>query len=300
MSRPTAYDWMIMVVLSIIWGSSFANIRLALTGFGPLTIAALRIAIGALALLAASLAMGQRLPPLTARREWAFVLGIAVFSNSLPFAMLSWAQRHVASGFAGITMAAGPLFTLLLSALILKTGLGWRQVAGIALGACGVVLLIGPQAFAQSGAQGETFARLVCVGVALSYSIGSILMRLAPPMPMPAMAAAVLLAASGLSLPLMLALEGAPPLTHAPASALASVLFLGLFPTAIATLLLIQSVRRAGPSFISLSNYQIPAWSVVFGWALFGERLPASFFFALALILSGLAVSNLRRRSRPV
>lgn len=300
MARPTLADWLMMIGLSIIWGASFANIRLALGGFGPLTVAALRIGIGALALLAATHALGQRLPPLAARREWGFIAAIALMSNSLPFAVLAWAQGHVASGFAGITMAVGPLFTLLLSAVFLGQRLRWRQIAGLVLGGAGVVLLIGPQAFAATGASGETLARLACVGVALSYSTGSILTRRSPPMAMPAMAAAVLGVASLISLPLMLAVEGLPDPGRISAAALGSVLFLGLFPTALATLLMIQVIRRAGPSFVALSNYAIPVWSVIFGALLFSERLPPSFLLALALILSGLALSTLRRRARPI
>ncbi|MFB2531085.1 DMT family transporter [Paracoccus sp. p3-h83] len=300
MHRPPLADWLILLGLALIWGASFANIRLALTGFGPLTVAALRIAIGAVALLIATRAMGQRLPPLSARRDWAFAIAIAVLSNSLPFALLSWAQGHVASGFAGITMAAGPLFTLILAAWLLGAGLRLAQVAGIALGATGVVVLIGPAALsATSGAPSESWARLACLGVALSYSMGSILTRRAPPMAMPAMAAAVLSAASVISLGLMMAIEGLPDFAAAPPAALASVVYLGLFPTGLATLLMIVLIRRAGPNFVALSNYQIPLWSVAFGALIFHERLPASFLLALGLILAGLALSNLRQRPRP-
>lgn len=301
MPRPRLIDWAVMILLSLIWGAAFANIRLALTGFGPLSVAALRIAIGAAVLGVAMRAMGQSMPPLSARRDWGYILAIALFSNSLPFGLLAWAQVHVASGFAGIAMAAGPLFTLLLAAAFLPgAGLRVNQLAGIVLGAVGVVLLIGPQALGTTGAEAEGLARLACLGVALSYSIGSILTRMAPPTPMPAMAAAVLSVAAVMSGALMLIVEGMPPILTAPPAAVASVAYLGLMPTALATLLLIWIIRRAGPNFIALSNYQVPVWSVIFGALVFGERLPASFLTALVLILAGLALSNApaRRRAR--
>lgn len=72
--------------------------------------------------------------------------------------------------------------------------------------------------------------------------------------------------------------------------------YLGLFPTAVATLMLVHIVRSAGPSFMSLVNYQVPVWAVVFGIFLLNESLPPSFFSALALILGGLAISQYRRR----
>ena len=301
MPRPRLIDWAVMILLSLIWGAAFANIRLALTGFGPLSVAALRIAIGAAVLSVAMRAMGQSMPPLSARRDWGYILAIAVFSNTLPFALLAWAQVHVASGFAGIAMAAGPLFTLLLAAATLPgERLRVHQLTGIALGAVGVVLLIGPKALIATGAEAEGLARLACIAAALSYSIGSIATRMAPRLPMPAMAAAVLILAGAMSTALMLAVEGVPPVLSAPPAALASVVYLGLMPTALATLLLIWVIRRAGPNFIALSNYQVPVWSVIFGALVFGERLPASFLTALVLILAGLALSNApaRRRAR--
>ena len=69
---------------------------------------------------------------------------------------------------------------------------------------------------------------------------------------------------------------------------------LALLPTAAATLLRVVVIRSAGPVFMNLVNYQVPVWSVVFGWALLGEALPPSLLTALALILAGLVLSQWR------
>ena len=78
------------------------------------------------------------------------------------------------------------------------------------------------------------------------------------------------------------------------------MLYLGIFPTALATIALVYVVQSAGPSFMSLVNYQVPVWAVILGLVVLDEELPPQFLGALALILAGLAVSQLpaaRRRT---
>jgi drug/metabolite transporter (DMT)-like permease len=71
-----------------------------------------------------------------------------------------------------------------------------------------------------------------------------------------------------------------------------AVVFLGLFPTGLATLLIVMVIRGAGPSFLSQVNYHVPVWSVLLGVLVLSETLPPSFLAALGLILSGLLVSR--------
>lgn len=291
--KPGLVNWLLVIFLSVIWGASFMNVKIALTGFGPVTIAACRITLAAAALLMLARAMGQRLPGVAERRIWAHVLGMAVFSNIVPFTLLSWGQLHVASGFAGITMSVVPLFTMLLSAWLLPDArLTPARLVGVGLGIAGVILLIGPRAFAATGADMEGLARLACLGSTLSYAIGSITTRRCPPVPLVALSASALLVAAVAMVPLALLAEGWPDFAGAGLRACLSLAYLGLFPTALATVLLVRVIQSAGPNFLSMSNYQVPVWSVIFGTVLLGERLPASFLAALVLILAGLAVSN--------
>jgi drug/metabolite transporter (DMT)-like permease len=288
--KPGLTNWLRVIALSVIWGASFMNVKLALTGFGPFTIAAGRICIAAVALTLVARWMGHRLP--TSRRIWAHAVGFGFFSNALPFCLLGFGQSHVASGFAGITMGAVPLFTLLLAQKFIPgERMTWPKVVGLGLGMAGVVTLIGPRAFASTGANLENLARLACVGSTLSYAVGSIITRRCPAVPLAAFSAAGLLAAAVMILPTALLVEGVPEVAgHL--IPLGSVLYLGLFPTALATLLLVQVINTAGPTFLTQSNYQVPVWSVIFGTLILHERLPAQFLGALGLILAGLLISN--------
>ena len=98
-------------------------------------------------------------------------------------------------------------------------------------------------------------------------------------------------------LPPALFLEGLP--ADPPLAAILGVLYLGIFPTALATVMLVFVVQSAGPSFMSLVNYQVPVWAVLLGMLALGEELPHQFLGALLLILGGLAVSQLWRRRPP-
>ena len=296
LSRPTGADWATVIGLSVIWGASFMNVKMALTGFGPLTIGAGRIVLATLVLVALARWMGLRLPGFgnaTERQIWAHVAGMAFFSNALPFFLLGWGQRHVASGFAGITMAAVPLFTMVLAQWFVPgERMTAAKVAGFGLGIAGVVVLIGPAALIAKGGAVEEVARLSCVAAALSYSIGSVVTRRCPPMHMVAFSAAALLCAGFMAVPMALLVEGVPDLAAAPVRAGLAVVYLGLLPTALATVLMVRVINGAGPVFLTLSNYQVPVWSVIFGVLVLGERLPGQFLAALGLILAGLAVTQ--------
>ncbi len=295
---PSPLAWLLLGLLGLIWGGSFLGVAFALRGFGPLSIAAGRIGIAAVILVALVVATGTGLPPIgtaRGRRIWLHCCGMGFFSNALPFALLSWAQERVTSGFAGISMAVVPLLVLPLAHVFVPgERMTWAKVAGFAVGFAGVAVLIGPVA---GGAEGAGLARLACIAASCSYAIGAIITRMAPPGPFLAFGAGGLLVAAALIVPPALVLEGLP--AAPPLPAVLGVLYLGIFPTAVATVMLVFVVQSAGPSFMSLVNYQVPVWAVILGLVFLGEALPPQFLGALALILAGLALSQSgRKRSR--
>jgi len=299
--QATRRDWLCLFALGLIWGASFLGVSVALEGSGPLTVAAGRILMGALVLICAAFLTGVGLPDTKTpdgKRLWLHCFGFAIFTNALPFSLLSWAQLHVTSGFAGITMAVVPLFVLPLARIVLKENMTPRKVAGFMLGFIGVLVLIGPSALGGVGTITENVARFACVSASLCYAIGTMITRTAPKGPLLSYSAAGLLLGSMMIVPIALSLEGIPP--SAGVRPLLALIYLGLFPTALATILLVNVVNSAGPTFMSLVNYQVPIWAVVFGIVFLGEALPPSFITALLLILLGLAISQAKaRRFRP-
>ncbi|WP_278921297.1 MULTISPECIES: DMT family transporter [Pseudophaeobacter] len=295
-------NWIKLLILGLIWGSSFMSVTLALQGLGPMTIAAGRISLGAAALLTITSVMRIGLPSLASRQGrliWLCALGMGFFSNALPFSLLSWGQTYVASGFAGVCMAVVPLFVLPLAhVLVPGERMTLRRALGFLIGFGGVLTLIGFKAFASAGSDYESLARLACLGAALCYAIGSIITRLCPGVNLLSLSAAALSCGALMIVPTALWQEGLPSLPEG--RSLLAVLYLGLVPTALAQVLLVQVARSAGPSFLATVNYQVPVWSVFFGALLLNETLPPQLFAALALILAGLLLSRpAAHRQRP-
>jgi len=297
-AAPGLAEWLLIMVLGLLWGASFMGAKLALEDFGPLVLAAGRIALAAAVLLAAIFATGRRLPGLRGghdRRVWLYCLGMGVFSNALPFFLLNWAQQSVASAFAGMTMASVPLFVLPLAHLFVPgERIGPVKLIGFVTGFTGVILLIGPGELMhlQAGGWPLTLARLACVGAACCYATGSVITRRAPAVDRLVFGAAALLCATLVIAPVALWLEDWPErVTLIPAL---GFLYLGLGPTALATLILVRVIRSAGPSFLSLTNYIVPLWSIGLGTVFLGETLPPLFLAGFAMIMAGLAVSQWR------
>ncbi|MCR9114532.1 MAG: DMT family transporter, partial [Rhodobacteraceae bacterium] len=201
-------------------------------------------------------------------------------------------QQSVASGFAGVCMAVVPLFVLPLAHVFVPgERMTLRRLTGFATGTAGVIILIGPGALASTGAEFEVLAKLACVGAAGCYAVGGIFTRLSPETDRLSLAAAILLLAAVLFTPYALWAEGWPEEINL--TALAALLYLGILPTGVAQIILVNVIRDAGPSFLSLVNYQVPIWSVIFGAVLLSEMLPPSLFLGLAMILGGVALSQL-------
>lgn len=288
-AKPGVINWLTLCLLGLIWGASFMSISVALQGAGPLSIAAIRLVIAAVTLLGVALAMGLRLPAFSQRKLWLCIIGMGLFTNAIPFTLLSLAIQNVPSAFAGVAMAAVPLLVLPL-AHILVPGEQMTSIktAGFALGFIGVLVLIGVgDLFTGDGA---VWSRLACIGAALCYAIGSIITRVAPPAHPLVFSSGGLLVGAAIMLPVALTMEGVPSAMSP--SVWTALIYLGLGPTALATILLVRVIQSAGPSFMSLVNYQVPVWSVIFGVSFLGETLPGNFLAALALILVGLAISQ--------
>lgn len=290
--HPGLVNWLLILSLGIVWGTAFMSISLALEGYGPWTVAAMRTTLGGLALLAAGRIMGQPLSTIPGRKGWAAVTATGITSAALPFVLLAWGLQHIPSAFAGVAMGAVPLLVLPLVYLFSpEEGIGPKRIAGVALGFVGLAILIGPGAF-EGGGDLTGLGRLACLGAAACYGISSVLTRRAPKMPPIAFAAGTLLFASVILLPIAIIADGWP---HGPTlTATAALIYLALFPTGLAALVRVRVITTAGSIFMSLVSYMVPIWSVIFGIALLGEDLPGQLFFALALILAGIGLSQWR------
>lgn len=285
---PTTGNWLSILALGVIWGGTFMVVTIALEGYGPLTVACARTTLGATALLFLMKAMGRPMPTFDPRLV-KYLAVIGVLNTALPFALLSWGQQFVPSAFAGISMAALPLFVLPLAHIFTDERMSSRKLTGVITGFVGAIVLIGPGVL-RIGTGMEPLGQIACVLAALSYAISSIMTRRCPPIDSIVMAALTLAVGAITLIPAMLIYEGMPSWDGTRASY--AIIFLGLFPTALAALIRVVTIRTAGTVFMTLVNYQVPLWSVLFGALILSEDLPFRFFAALGLILTGLAISQ--------
>jgi len=299
---PAPLDWGLLAFLGVIWGGAFLGVELALDSLDPIWVSTGRISLAAILLVLVAMLTGAGLPTIrsaTGRRVWMHCIGMGMFTNAIPFSLLAWGQQHVTTSFAGITMAVVPLLVLPLSHFLVPgERLTLKRTIGFTIGFAGVVLLVGgEQLFSESAADNGApmlTAQMACVTASCCYAIGSIITRLCPPVNTTSFAAAGLLAATLIILPVALLTSGVP--AEISSTSLSGVIFLSLFPTGLATILLTILIRRAGPPFLSLVNYQVPVWAVLTGAVILSEAIPGHFITSLLVILGGLAVAQHRRK----
>lgn len=284
---------MMLSALVACWGSAFALIEIGLQALPPLIIVTGRLTIAALVLLGICYARGNslRLP----WRQWGYFFILAAIGMCMPFSLISWGQLRINSGLAGILMAITPLMTLLLAHFINKNErITIWKLLGFLTGFAGIVLLVGPDALGELG--GASFiAQLAVIGGAICYAVNGVITPFNQVRNTLVTATGTMLAAALIMLLLVLLVNPFGQI-RPDFEAAAAVLFLGLFSTALPHLIFYRLIASAGPAFYSLTGYLIPVWAVILGMLFLQERLDWNAYSALALILSGIAISQFTRK----
>ena len=283
------FGWLFL--LSLIWSSSFMTIKVGVGSIPPVTLAACRVVVAAVVLYGFVRVQGAALP--RGARFWTYCVLIGIIGNGLPFTLINWGEEHVDSGLAAILMSIMPLATVVLAHFFADGERMTRgKLIGVVIGFCGVVILVGPEAL--KGLGGDAWRQLAVAAGAFSYGVAMILARNMPPAPLIARSAAVMIVASVIMAPLALAID-APWRLRPDDAAIAAALYLGLFPTAFATIIFFYLVQTAGPSMVALVNYLIPVLGVGWGAVVLDEQVTAEAVAAPVVILAGIAIAQVRR-----
>ncbi len=284
----------LLFLLALIWGSSFMAIKVGIETIPPLTLAAARVMLATVVLWGFARLRGESLP--RGGRIWIYCFLIGIIGNGLPFTLINWGEERIDSGLAAILMAVMPLATVVMAHFFT---VGDRmtpvKLAGVVIGFGGVVVLVGPEAV--KGLGGDVWRQLAVSGGAVSYAVAAILARNMPPAPLIARSAAVMIVASLVTAPLALAFEAPWTLIPSPEALLAGA-YLGLFPTALATIILFHLLQSRSASFIAPINYLIPVFGVIWGVVVLDEGVSPRAVTALAVILAGMAIAQYQRRTR--
>ncbi len=294
--QRTLTDWALLLALVAMWGSAFMFTKLGVATVAPASLVAARVILGTLTLLVLLYAYGLRLPRLGP--VWGAYTVMAMIGNVLPFYLITWGQQVVDSALAGILIGVMPLGTLVLAHFLVQgermTG---NRCAGFVLGFIGVVFLMEPAAVAgPHGSTLQVVSQLAVLCGALCYAANSVLARRLVKSNFLVAATGTLLVSSVLVLPLAL-LAHTPSAIEPELLSIASIVWLGIGPTGVATICYFKLISSAGPTFMSIVNYLSPAVAVLLGVTLLGEELGLTAYAGLGLILAGIGLSQWRRGS---
>lgn len=272
----------------VLWASAFVGIRAAAPHFAPGSLALGRLLAGALTLLIFLLISRQGLPP---RAAWPGILisGVVWFGGYM--VALNWGEELVDAGTAAMLVNVGPAIMALLAGWLLHEGFPPRLLAGIAVSFAGTVIV----GYSMSGDGGSSVLGVVlCLVAAVTYAAGVVAQK-------PALKHASALQATtfgcviGAIACLPFAGQLIADVRAAPVAITLNVVYLGVFPTAIAFTTWAYALARTTAGKMGSTTYAVPAVVVLMSWLILGEVPGWLTLAGGALCLAGVAVS----RSRP-
>ncbi|GAA2950136.1 MAG TPA: EamA family transporter [Streptomyces sp.] len=273
----------------VLWASAFVSIRSAGGAYSPGALALGRLLAGALTLGVILLVRREGLP---ARAAWPGIVKSGLLWFGLYMVVLNWGEREVDAGTAAMLVNIGPILMAVLGAALLGESLSRRLLTGMGVSFAGAVVV----GLSMSGHGGSSvLGVLLCLLAAVAYAGGVISQKpsLSYGSPLQVTTFGCLIGAAG-CLPFagVLVSEAA----DAPASATLNMIYLGVFPTALAFTTWAYALARTTAGRMGATTYAVPAIVVLMSWLLLDE-VPAPLTVAGGLLcLVGVAVSRSRGR----
>jgi drug/metabolite transporter (DMT)-like permease len=284
--RTSALPTLAALTTVLLWASAFIVIRAVGAHYSAGALALGRLVSGGLALTLIALLRPRTWPR---GRPLALVLAYGVLWFGVYAILVNAAEHHLDAGTTALVVNVGPILIAVLAGVYLKEGFPRGLVAGLVIAFAGVATI----AVATSTGRHDTTGVLLALGAAALYAVGVLLQKQAL-VTVDAFTATWLGCAAGA----VTCLPWAPSLVHqlavAPASATAGLVYLGLFPTAIAFATWAYALRRMSAGRLSSSTYLVPGIAVGMSWAFLGEVPSAMAFVGGALCLIGVAVTRWR------
>ncbi len=281
-------------VTVVLWASSFIAIRSSAAHFGPGALALGRLAVASVVLGAILLIRRGGFPP---REAWLGIATSGILWFGAYMVALNWGEREVDAGTASMIVNVGPVLMALLGGWLLKEGFPPKLMAGMAVSFLGAVVV----GFATSGSGGASLVGvLLCLFAAVAYAVGVVLqkptLKHATPLQVTTFGALV-----GAVACLPFSGQLMSQVSRAPVSATLQIVYLGVFPTALAFSTWAYAVARTTAGKMGATTYAVPVLVVLMSWLLLGEVPAWLTLLGGCLCLSGVAVSRMRaRKRRPV
>ena len=285
-------EYALLLLLALLWGSSYLFIRVAVAEIPPLTLIAARVSGALVVLLLVLWARGQRLP-----RDGAMwrALGVQAVLNSIgAWTVLAWGQQYVDAGLASVLNSTSPIFVFAATALLTRhEAVDSRKLIGAVIGFGGVVLIVGVQAL--NGLGSGLAGQMACLLGAMMYAGAAIYGRRFGGLGAVVTATATMLWATVVLVPVALVVDQPWHLSPSP-TALAATAALSILCTGVALLVYFRLLQSLGSLGTASQAYLRAGIGVLLGVVLLGETLSLQVGLGLALAVLGVALINMPRR----
>jgi len=281
--------WIYLVILSVIWGSSYILIKKTLIGLTPLQLGSLRVIFTFIVLLIIGFNSLKKIP----KDKWKWILATGYIGSFFPSFFFAFAQTEIDSGVAAILNSLTPLATLIIGVGFYKFIIDSKQIIGVIIGLIGSFFLIYEGSTINPDQNflfvGFIIVASICYAIsvnmlkyhlqdipATSIALGNFLCILPP--------AVILLFYSGF---MDINIKESPEVQNA----LFYIIILSIFGSAFAKILFNKFIQIASPVFASSVTYTLPIVAIMWGF-LDGETISLRQFFATAIILVGVFLAN--------
>jgi len=284
----TFIDYTLLFMLSAIWGSAFVGIEFSLTLFDPFFVAFLRIFFASAFLLL--FIYLKKLPFPKDFKTWRMLIILGILNNAMPFYLISWGQQYISAGTASVMLAMGPFVALVVSHYITEDEkITFFKMVGVILGFVGVFILLGDDFL--KGDENSLYGKIALLLAVMGYISSGFLIRKLSHVHTVVCSTSMFTTAWILMSPFLFVMSydtfevfSFPFLT---------ILYLALIPTAIASLIRINLVRKTGVQFMSQVAYLIPLFAIYWSWIFFDVVPPLVVYVALIFIFAGLFIRKL-------
>jgi drug/metabolite transporter (DMT)-like permease len=279
-------------VTMLFWASAFIAIRAVGTDYSPGAMALGRLVVGAVALVAVVAVRRSFVIP--RGRPLALVLASGALWFGLYAVLLNAAEQQIDAGTAALIICVGPILIAVLAGVYLREGFPRNLVTGLVVAVGGVATI----AVATSTGRHDAVGVLLALGAAVLYAVGVLLQKQALRDVDP-FTATWLGCVAGMVVCLPFAPSLVAEVANAPASATLGIVYMGLFPTAVAFATWAYALVHTSAGKLSSSSYVVPALAVFMSWLVLGEVPTALALAGGAICLVGVAVTRLPARTRP-
>ena len=283
MRTPKLIDYILLIILSLIWASAFFNIKIATYSFGPVTIAFLRVFFGSIPVLLLCYLKNIKIEAFS--KDWHWFAMIGFINLVVPFFLIAYGVKSVQSNLAAILMSTTPLSSTILAHFYTKNEkFNLVKTIGILIGFSGIIFLFSDNILID---QNNIVSALLILLGSTCYVIGGVLTLKISNKKNENVTGSILIWATIILFPFIIFLE--QPWESTPRiDSLVSVIYLGIVPTGVAWLLRFRILTQNGLIFQSQVSYLIPIFGVILGFIFLDELITTKVLISLIAVCIGI------------